>query len=85
MADWLYRASILLRSIADKDERDAKREDFEHRAGVCEFDGGMDRREAERIAYEELRDRMLKDEKSSTGEASRSGVEKKTAGKGELQ
>lgn len=49
-------------SLADRlitqqpaERRSDLREIFEHRAAVCEYDGGEDRSEAERLAFLELR------------------------------
>lgn len=53
---WARKAAGLLAGVADPDRRADLRELFEHRAGVCEFDGLLDRIEAERIAFEGLRD-----------------------------
>jgi hypothetical protein len=52
---WARRAAGLLSAVAESDLRADLRELFEHRAAVCEFDGGLSRAEAERIAFDELR------------------------------
>lgn len=51
---WARRAAALLSTVANPGIRADLRELFEHRAAVCEFDGGLSRTEAERIAFEEL-------------------------------
>lgn len=51
---WARRAAGLLSGVADPDLRADLRELFEHRAAVCEFDGGLSRADAERIAFGEL-------------------------------
>ena len=55
---WARRAAALLATIDDPDQRAALREDFEHRAGVCEFDGGLSRDEAERVAFVEIQSKL---------------------------
>ncbi len=45
---WARRAAGLLSAVADLPER------FEHRAAVCEYDGGLSRDVAERVAFAEL-------------------------------
>ena len=55
---WARRAAGLLSTVADADRRADLRELFEHRAAVCEFDGGLDRADAERIAFHELQTAM---------------------------
>lgn len=52
------RAAALLSHIKDSERQADLRELFEHRAGVCEYDGGLSRVEAERIAFDELRAAM---------------------------
>ena len=52
--EWARRAAALLSGVADPDLRADLRELFEHRAAVCEFDGGLSRADAERIAFGEL-------------------------------
>ena len=51
---WARRAAGLLATVDDADVRADLRELFEHRAAVCEFDGGLGLIEAERIAFREL-------------------------------
>lgn len=51
---WARHAAALLSGVADPDVRADLRELFEHRAAVCEFDGGLSRADAERIAFGEL-------------------------------
>ena len=54
--DLFYRAAVvLIERQADPDLRAALRERFEHRAAVAEYDGGLTRPEAERLAFRELR------------------------------
>jgi len=55
---WARRAAALLATIDDPSRRVALREDFEHRAGVCEFDGGLGRDEAERVALVEIESKL---------------------------
>ena len=55
---WARRAAGLLSSVADPDRRADLRELFEHRAGVCEFGGGLSRTNAERLAFGELQAAM---------------------------
>jgi len=59
-AAWARRAAGLLATVDDTNRRAALRELFEHRAGVCEFDGCLPRDDAERIAFAGLRDAMKK-------------------------
>ncbi len=54
---WARQAAALLATVADQDRRVDLRELFEHRAAVCEFDGGLSRTDAERIAFAELQAR----------------------------
>ncbi len=51
---WARQAAALLATVADPDRRVDLRELFEHRAALCEFDGGLSRTDAERIAFAEL-------------------------------
>lgn len=51
---WARLANELLTRVPDLDQVADLRECFNERAGICEFDGCMNRDEAERIAYEEL-------------------------------
>lgn len=57
---WARRAAVLLSGVADPDLQADLRELFEHRAGVCEFDGGLSRADAERLAFGELQAAMRK-------------------------
>ena len=57
---WARQAAALLATVADPDRRVDLRELFEHRAAVCEFDGGLSRPDAERIALAELQAAMQK-------------------------
>ena len=50
---WARQAAALLASVADLDRRADLRELFEHRAGVCEYDGELSRADAERLAFGE--------------------------------
>lgn len=50
---WARRAVAMLAQVHE-DRRDDLRYRFEERAGICEYDGGMGRSDAERVAYEEL-------------------------------
>ncbi|MCH7591186.1 MAG: hypothetical protein IH989_00190 [Planctomycetes bacterium] len=52
--DSARQAAALLSRVDDPDVRADLRELFEHRAAVCEFDGGLSRTDAERIALSEL-------------------------------
>ena len=51
---WARQAAALLATVGDPDRRIDLRELFEHRAAVCEFDGGLSRTDAERVAFTEL-------------------------------
>lgn len=54
--DLFYRAAIvLIERHPDPDRRAELRERFEHRAAVAEYEGGLSRPEAERLAFRELR------------------------------
>jgi len=54
--DLWYRAAVaLIEKQPDPDRRANLRERFEHRAAVAEYDGGLSRPEAERLAFRELR------------------------------
>lgn len=55
---WARRTTGLLSGVADPDVRADLRELFEHRAAVCEFDGGLKRTDAERVAFPELQTAM---------------------------
>lgn len=57
-SDWFSRFTQLLRSIDGKDRREELRLVFEERAGICEYDGCMDRGDAERTAWEEVERRQ---------------------------
>jgi hypothetical protein len=52
--DWARAAAALLSGVDDGDRRADLRMRFEERAGIAQFDGGLDRMEAERLAYKEL-------------------------------
>jgi len=51
---WAQRASALIASLGDDEHRVRARDWFEERAAICEYHGNLPRREAERIAYQEL-------------------------------
>jgi hypothetical protein len=54
--DLFYRAAVvLIEQQVDPDHRAELRERFELRAAVAEYDGGLSRPEAERLAFRELR------------------------------
>jgi len=55
--DWAKRASALIASLNDEDQRVAARDHFEERAAICEWDGGLSRQDAEALAYREIRER----------------------------
>jgi hypothetical protein len=52
---WYRAAVVLIEQQPDPDRRAELRELFEYRAAVAEYDGGLARSEAERIAFRELR------------------------------
>jgi hypothetical protein len=57
--DLWYRAALaLIEQQSDAERRAELRERFEHRAAVMEYDGGLSRQEAERLAFRELRKRL---------------------------
>ena len=62
---WARRAAALLSGVADPDLRADLRELFEHRAAVCEFDGGLSRTDAERLAFGELQAAMKESAESN--------------------
>lgn len=62
---WARRAAVLLSGVADPDRRADLRELFEHRAAVCEFDGGLSRTDAERVAFGELQAAMKESAEST--------------------
>ncbi|MCH7884414.1 MAG: hypothetical protein IIC01_04110 [Planctomycetes bacterium] len=62
---WARRAAALLSGVADPDLRADLRELFEHRAAVCEFDGGLSRTDAERVAFGELQAAMKESAEST--------------------
>jgi len=54
-----WHAQTLMRATwLTPDQREKLREDYETRAGICEFDGGMSRDDAEKAAYLELVEAM---------------------------
>jgi len=54
--DLWFRASIvLIDRQPDPDRRAELRESFEYRAALSQYDGGLSRTEAERLAFRELR------------------------------
>lgn len=52
---WYRAALVLIEQQPDTNRRAELRELFEHRAAVAEYDGGLSRPEAERLAFRELR------------------------------
>ena len=52
--DYLTAAAALVLSVADPGRREELAELFDERAGICQYDGGMSRGEAELVAYREL-------------------------------
>lgn len=52
---WFRAAIVLIQNQTDSDQRAELRELFEHRAAVAEYDGGLSRADAERVAFRELR------------------------------
>jgi DNA primase len=55
MPDWSRRAAALLNKIGNPERRASLRFQFEERAGIAEYDAGLPRDEAERLAFEEIR------------------------------
>lgn len=54
--DLWYRAALkLIEGVADREQRADLRMTFEERAAICEYDGGLSRPDAERIAFNEIR------------------------------
>jgi len=52
---WYCAAVALIERQPDHDRRTELREQFEHRAAVVQYDGGLSRQEAERMAFRVLR------------------------------
>ena len=52
---WYCAAVALIERQPDHDRRTELREQFEHRAAIAEYDGGLSRPEAERMAFRVLR------------------------------
>ena len=52
--NWCGAAIAIIDRLDDPDQRESLRFQFEERAGICERDGGLSRREAEWIACEEI-------------------------------
>lgn len=52
---WVKAAAVLVDAESDPGRRADLQELFNHRAAVCEFDGGMTRQAAERQAFNEVR------------------------------
>ena len=52
--DYLNAAAAMVLSHPDPEQRAELAYLFDERAGICQYDGGMSRSEAERIAYGEL-------------------------------
>jgi len=60
--DYLYAAKALLeREVTDPGRQDDLAYQFDERVAICELEGGLDRGEAEKIAYLELEMRMRVD------------------------
>ena len=55
---WFKAAVVLIKQQLDPNRRAELRELFEHRAAVAEYDGGLRRPDAERVAFRELRQRV---------------------------
>jgi hypothetical protein len=53
---WARRAAGLLSSIADPDRRADLRLQFEERSAIAEYDGGLSRNEADKLAFHELQE-----------------------------
>ena len=65
--NWHAQAQTLMRATwLTPDQREKLREDYETRAGICEFCGGMSRDDAERTGYLELVEAMAQINSSST-------------------
>jgi hypothetical protein len=58
---WAKRASAALAGVADDDRRQMFRDLFEERAGIFECDCGLARDEAERLAFEHVRNRIRRE------------------------
>ncbi|HEX8523293.1 MAG TPA: hypothetical protein VF669_13635 [Tepidisphaeraceae bacterium] len=54
--DYTSAAAALLLKVEDPEEREELAYLFDERAGICQYEGGMSRPEAERQAYLELVD-----------------------------
>lgn len=52
---WFCAAIVLIELQEDPDRRAELRVRFEHRAAVAEYDDGLTRLDAERVAFRELR------------------------------
>lgn len=55
---WARKASALLSTITRDERRADLRYQFEERAGIAFFDGGLSSDEAERIAYEQIQQQL---------------------------
>lgn len=54
--DFWYRAAVkLIDQVSDPDQRADLRMTFEERAAICEYDGNLQRPDAERIAFNQIR------------------------------
>jgi hypothetical protein len=53
---WARRLSAMLSAMDDADARQMLRDLFEERAGIFEYECGLAREEAERLAFEHVRD-----------------------------
>lgn len=58
---WARRLSAMLSPMGDADARQMFRDLFEERAGIFEYEGGLSRDEAERLAFEHVRDLIRRD------------------------
>ena len=69
-SEWVRKAAQLLSQVEDTDLRADLRYCYEERCGIAEYDGGLDRDDAEKLAYHELlrameRDGILGDDATS--------------------
>lgn len=56
VSKWMVLLSKKLCLIDNRDRREAIREQFEERAAICEYEGGMNRTDAEHAAFAEVDD-----------------------------
>jgi hypothetical protein len=52
--DWCGAAAAVFGTICDVEIRGDVQHRFDERAGICEYDGGVSRADAERMAFEEV-------------------------------